>query len=72
MSPIPLIFPQEWGIKGVDVDTSPEDVTKQEKREKRKRKQKDKMTQHGKGIAKIYEDAVRKRAREEKPDDESD
>ncbi|MBT3363676.1 MAG: hypothetical protein HN929_07845 [Chloroflexi bacterium] len=54
------------------MDTSPEDVTKQEKREKRKRKQKDKMTQHGKGIAKIYEDAVRKRAREEKPDDESD
>jgi hypothetical protein len=49
----------------------PEETT-QEKREKRKRKQKDKMTQHGKGIAKIYEDAVRKRVKEEQIDDKSD
>ena len=50
----------------------PEEETKQEKREKRKRKQKDKMTQHGKGIAKIYEDAVRKRVKEDEKDDKSD
>ena len=51
------------------MDTSPEEETKQEKR---KRKQKDKMTQHGKGIAKIYEDAVRKRVKEDEQDDKSD
>ncbi|MFC1998805.1 hypothetical protein ACFLVR_04080 [Chloroflexota bacterium] len=54
------------------MDTSPEEETKQGKREKRKRKQKEKMTQHGKGIAKIYEDAVRKRVKEDEQDDKSD
>jgi len=66
-----LSFPQEWGIQGVDMDLNPGDETKQEKREKRKRKQRDKMTQHGKGIAKIYEDAVRKRVKEDEKDDKS-
>ena len=46
----------------------PEEETKQEKREKRRRKKKEKMTQHGKGIAKIYEDAVRKRVKEDEKD----
>ena len=50
------------------MDLNPEE-TKQEKREKRKRKQKEKMTQHGKGIAKIYEDAVRKRVKEDENND---
>jgi len=53
------------------MDLNPGDETKQEKREKRKRKQRDKMTQHGKGIAKIYEDAVRKRVKEDEKDDKS-
>ena len=48
----------------------PQEETKQEKRERRKRKKKEKMIQHGKGIAKIYEDAVRKRVKEEDEDDE--
>jgi hypothetical protein len=50
----------------------PEEETKQEKREKRRRKQKDKMAQHGKGIAKIYEDAVRRRVKEEQIDGKGD
>ena len=52
--------------KGDNMD--PEKETKQEKREKRKRKQKERMTQHGKGVAKIYEDAVLKRVKEDEKD----
>ena len=48
----------------------PEEETKQERREKRKRRKKEKMIQHGKGIAKIYEDAVRKRIKKGDEDDE--
>ena len=51
---------------------NPEEETKQERREKRKRKKKEKMTQHGKGIAKIYEDAVLKRVKEEHDDGKGD
>ena len=47
----------------------PQEETKQERREKRKRRKKEKMIQHGKGIAKIYQDAVLKRAKEEDEDD---
>ncbi len=47
----------------------PEEDTKQEKREKRRRKKKDKMAQHGKGIAKIYEDVVLKRVKDDEQDD---
>jgi hypothetical protein len=48
----------------------PQEETKQERREKRKLKKREKMIQHGKGIAKIYEDAVRKRVKEDDEDDE--
>jgi hypothetical protein len=39
--------------------------TKQERREKRRAKGKAKMPQHGKSLARIYRDAVRKRVKEE-------
>jgi len=38
--------------------------TKQEQREKRRAKGKTKMPQHGKSIARVYKDAVSKRAKE--------
>ena len=60
------------GHERVEMSGNSEEETKQEKREKRKRKQKEKMTQHGKGIAKIYEDAVRKRVEEDDTDGKSD
>ena len=37
--------------------------TKQERREMRRAKQKSKMLQHGKSLARVYKDAVVKRAR---------
>jgi len=37
--------------------------TKQERREKRRAKKKAKMPQHGKSLAKVYKDAVSRRAR---------
>jgi len=36
--------------------------TKQERRDRRRAKEKAKMLQHGKGLARVYEDAVSKRA----------
>jgi hypothetical protein len=39
--------------------------TKQERREKRRAKGKAKMPQHGKSLARIYRDAVRKRVEED-------
>jgi hypothetical protein len=36
-------------------------VTRQAKREEKLRKKKSKMKQHGKGLGKIYQDAVEKR-----------
>jgi len=36
--------------------------TKQEQREKRRTKEKSRMPQHGKSLAKVYKDAVSKRA----------
>ena len=36
--------------------------TKQQRRQKRKEKKREKMPQHGKGLARIYKNAVTKRA----------
>jgi len=38
--------------------------TRQERREKRRASQKAKMPQHGRGLARVYKDAVSKRAGE--------
>ena len=38
-----------------------EEKTRQEAREEKLRKKKERMKQHGKGLAKIYRDAVEKR-----------
>jgi hypothetical protein len=40
--------------------------TKQERRERRRAKEKAKIPQHGKGLAKVYKDAVSKRAKTKK------
>jgi hypothetical protein len=40
-----------------------EEKTRQEAREEKLRKKKERMKQHGKGLAKIYRDAVEKRGR---------
>jgi hypothetical protein len=45
--------------------------TKQERREKRLTKKKAKMPQHGKNLARIYKDAVSKRAKDIKADMQS-
>jgi len=37
--------------------------TRQERRERRRAKEKSKMLQHGKSLARIYKDAISKRAR---------
>lgn len=39
-----------------------EEATKQERRQRRQRKKKEKIPQHGKGLARVYKDAVIKRA----------
>lgn len=39
------------------------EVTRQEAREEKLRKKRAKMKQHGKGLAKIYENVVRKRGK---------
>ncbi len=41
-----------------------DEVTRQEAREEKLRKKQAKMKQHGKGLAKIYKDAVEKRGKE--------
>jgi hypothetical protein len=41
---------------------STKEETRQEKRAAKLRKKRSKMKQHGKGLAKIYKDAVEKRA----------
>ncbi|MFA4836717.1 MAG: hypothetical protein WC749_11690 [Dehalococcoidia bacterium] len=38
-----------------------EENTRQERREERRRKKQEKMEQHGKGIARVYKDAILKR-----------
>jgi excinuclease UvrABC nuclease subunit len=47
-------------------DTKPIEITRQEKREKKLQNKREKMPQHGKGIARIYRDAVIKRTRKSK------
>ena len=37
------------------------DFTKADRRAEKRRKQRDKMVQHGKGLAKVYRDAISKR-----------
>jgi hypothetical protein len=41
--------------------------TKQERRDRRRAKEKTKMLHHGKSLAKVYKDAVSKRARTANP-----
>jgi hypothetical protein len=38
-----------------------EGKTRQERREERRRKKQEKMQQHGKGLARVYKDAILKR-----------
>lgn len=45
--------------------------TKQERREGRREKKKAKLPQHGKSLARVYRDAVSKRARATKDDKQS-
>ena len=40
------------------------DKTRQERREERQRKRRDKMLQHGRGLVRVYKDAILKRARQ--------
>jgi hypothetical protein len=42
-----------------------ETETRQERREKRLKKKREKMPQHGKGLGRVYRNAVVKRAKEE-------
>ncbi len=39
--------------------------TRQERRERKLKKQREKMPQHGKGMAKVYRDSVLKRAKKQ-------
>ena len=43
-----------------------EEKTRQEQREERARKEKERQAKHGKGLGKIYRDAVEKRLREKR------
>jgi len=43
------------------VTTNDEENTRQAKREKKLRKKKEKITQHGKNLSKIYVNAIKKR-----------
>jgi hypothetical protein len=44
--------------------------TKQERREKRRAKERAKLPQHGKSLARVYKDAVSKRAKTRKGDEQ--
>ena len=46
--------------------TNDSEETKQERRERKLRKKRERMAQHGKGLAKVYKDAVEKRTKETK------
>ncbi|MBI4297977.1 MAG: hypothetical protein HY676_05540 [Chloroflexi bacterium] len=41
--------------------------TRQEKRSRRKKKERERMPQHGKGLAQIYKDALTKRTKPKSP-----
>ncbi|MFO7773624.1 MAG: hypothetical protein R6V59_06790 [Dehalococcoidia bacterium] len=45
--------------------------TRQERRDKRRAKEKAKLPQHGKSLARVYKDAISKRARAKKADKQS-
>jgi len=45
--------------------------TKQERRDRRRAKEKTKMLQHGRSLARVYKDAVSKRARTTKSQEQS-
>ena len=46
-----------------DARNSPEIETRQDRRAKKLRKAKERMAQHGKGLAQVYKNAVEKRAK---------
>jgi hypothetical protein len=45
------------------VDKAPRDDTRQERRERKLRKKRERMKKHGKGLARVYMDAIMKRLR---------
>jgi hypothetical protein len=45
------------------LDPSDNELTRQDKREEKLRKKRAKVKQHGKGLGKIYKDAVEKRGK---------
>lgn len=45
----------------LEPEEGPPPETKPERREKKRREKRNKMLQHGKGLARVYKDAVRKR-----------
>jgi hypothetical protein len=47
---------------------SEEEKTRQEQREERARKEKERLAKHGKGLGKVYKDAITKRLRGRKVD----
>ena len=45
------------------VDEAPREDTRQERRERKLRKKRERMKKHGKGLARVYIDAIMKRLR---------
>jgi len=45
------------------VDEAPRNDTRQERRERKLRKKRERMKKHGKGLARVYIDAIMKRLR---------
>jgi len=45
------------------VDEAPREDTRQERRERKLRKKRERMKKHGKGLARVYMDAIMKRLR---------
>ncbi|MFH1775416.1 MAG: hypothetical protein ABH839_01990 [Chloroflexota bacterium] len=49
------------------MDSSEETETRQERREHRLKKERERIAKHGRNLAKIYHDAIRKRLRQARP-----
>ena len=49
------------------MDSSDEVETRQERRERRSQKKRERVAKHGRNLAKIYQDAIRKRLRQTRP-----
>jgi len=49
------------------VDNSNEIETRQERRERRLNKERERVAKHGRNLARIYQDAIRKRLRQTRP-----